>query len=105
MAAYCVVFVTAPAGHSAKSIAEKIVRSRLAACANSVPAVSSIYWWKGRVESAEESLLIIKTRRSLLAKLTAFIKKIHPYDVPEVIALPILKGNAPYLRWIRQETR
>ncbi len=102
---FCVAYVTAPAGKKAVQIANKIVSTRLAACVNIVPAVRSIYWWKGKKASDKESLLIIKTRKALLKKLVQLVQRIHPYTVPEIIALPIQEGNRSYLQWLNAETR
>jgi periplasmic divalent cation tolerance protein len=103
-AKFCVVYVTAPRAAAGK-IAEKVLKDRLAACVNVVPGVTSYYWWKGKREKGRESLLIIKTRRSLLSRLEARVTALHPYTVPEVISLPIVKGNRSYLAWLAQETR
>jgi periplasmic divalent cation tolerance protein len=102
---FCVVYVTAPTGKSAERLAKIVLQRRWAACVNIVPLVKSRYWWKGKIESAKEALLIIKTRESLVSKLSDGVRKIHPYNVPEVIALPILKGHQPYLAWLFDETR
>src|SRR5438874_1188591 len=88
---FCVVFITASNAKEADRISLALVKGRLAACVNAVPAVKSRYWWKGKIETARESLLIAKTRRSLVGKLTKKVKAIHSYSVPEVIALPIVK--------------
>ena len=90
---------------SADSIADAILQDRLAACVNILPEVKSKYWWKGKLNTDSESLLIVKTRDDLVEKLTAKIKEAHPYEVPEVIAFEIKEGNADYLRWIGEETR
>lgn len=102
--AFCVVYVTTPKGTAARRIAREILKSRLAACVNIVPSVESHYWWEGKIQRGGESLLIIKTRRSLLPRLEAAITAIHPYGTPEVISLPILRGNKPYLSWLHKET-
>jgi periplasmic divalent cation tolerance protein len=100
MSSYVVVFVTVSSAGEARKIAEALVRERLAACVNEVPGVRSIYRWKGKVESAGERLLLIKTARRRLPALTKRVRALHSYTVPEVIALPILSGNADYLSWI-----
>jgi periplasmic divalent cation tolerance protein len=105
MTDYCVGFITAPKGAAAKKIAREIVRNKLAACVNVVPAIQSIYCWKGKIDEAGESLLIVKTKRICIKKLTAFVAGIHPYDVPEIIFLPIQAGHKPYLSWIKNETK
>lgn len=101
-----VVLVNAPP-EKAEEIARAVVERRLAACVNVVPRVRSIYRWEGKIEEADESTLVMKTRRSLVPELTAAVKSLHPYDVPEIIALPVAsdRGNAEYLRWVVGETR
>ena len=89
---------------SADSIADAILKDRLAACVNIIPGVKSKYWWKGQLSADSESLLIMKTRADLVTALTARIKEVHPYEVPEIIAFEIKEGNADYLRWIAEET-
>ncbi len=101
---YSVVFVTAPRGKAALKLANSVVRSRTAACVNVLPGIKSIYWWKGKIENSAESLLVIKTRRTMLKNLFKVVKSNHPYSVPEIIAMPISVGYQPYLRWIKSET-
>lgn len=90
----------------AEAIARAVLEARLAACVNVIPQVRSLYLWKGAIESETEATLLIKTRASLLARLTEAIKASHPYDVPEVIALSVApeEGNADYLAWLLAET-
>jgi periplasmic divalent cation tolerance protein len=96
-----VVMVTCSSPAEAKRIARAVVEARLAACVNIVPgAVTSIYRWQGRVETARERLLLIKTSRKCLAKLRAAVEQLHSYDVPEFIALPIAAGSRKYLKWM-----
>jgi periplasmic divalent cation tolerance protein len=98
-----VVLVTCSSSAEAKRIARAVVAARLAACVNILPgAVTSIYRWKGKVQSARERLLLIKTSRKRLAKLRATIKRLHSYDVPEFIALPIAAGSPAYLAWLQE---
>lgn len=98
----CVVLVTCATEREAKRIARAVVERRLAACVNIFPgAVLSIYRWKGKVESAREKLLIIKTSRARLAKLQTEVERLHSYDVPEFIALPIVAGARAYLDWLQ----
>lgn len=99
-----VVFVTASGPEEAERIGRALVEERLAACANLIPSISSTYWWKGKIEEASEALLVVKTRQDLLERLTARVRALHSYTVPEVIALPILGGNPDYLRWIDEST-
>ncbi len=102
---YCVLLVTVPDREAGQRIAEAVVEERLAACVNRVPGLSSIYRWQGRVERAAEELLLIKTRRALTDAATERIRALHPYSVPEIIALPIVAGSQAYLDWIGQETK
>ncbi len=95
------VLVTCASVAEAKRIARAVVEQRLAACVNILPgAVTSIYRWKGKVESARERLLLIKTSRKRLAKLQATVEQLHSYEVPEFIALPIAAGSRGYLGWL-----
>jgi len=101
-----VVLVTCANAAEARRIARAVVDSRLAACANILPdAVSSIYRWKGKVETAKERLVLIKTSRKRLAKLQAAVEQIHSYDVPEFIALPIAAGSRAYLSWLDENLK
>jgi len=98
-----VIMVTAGTDEEARKIASRLLGQRKAACVNIVTGVSSFFWWQGQLDSAQESLLIIKTRASLLSEVVALVKEIHRYDVPEIIALPIIGGNQDYLDWINAE--
>jgi periplasmic divalent cation tolerance protein len=98
-----VVLVTCPDEASAGSIARALVEERLAACVNVTAEVRSIYRWRGSVEEARERLLIVKARADRLDALAARMTELHPYDVPEVLALPVGRGLAPYLDWLRSE--
>ncbi|MBM4155574.1 MAG: divalent-cation tolerance protein CutA [Lentisphaerae bacterium] len=97
------VYVTAPDRATARRIACRVVDARLAACANLLPAIESVYWWNGRVEHGAETAMMLKTRASLVPRLTAEILRLHPYECPCVVALPILGGNPAFLRWIDAE--
>jgi len=101
-----VVLVTCGSAKDARRIARAVVQQRMAACANIVATpVQSVYRWKGRVESAKEFLLIIKTTQARFAKLKAEVKRLHSYDVPEIIALPIAAGGIDYLNWISESVK
>jgi periplasmic divalent cation tolerance protein len=95
------VVVTAPGGDGER-IARVLVEEGLAACVNIVPSVRSIYRWEGKVEDESESLLVIKTVAGALEGLKTRIRQIHPYEAPELIALPIVEGLEGYLEWIRR---
>jgi Uncharacterized protein involved in tolerance to divalent cations len=98
------VYVTAPNQAEAESLARMAVEGRLAACANILPGMRSLYWWQGRLEQAEEAVLILKTTEALVPALTEALTKAHSYDCPCVVALPIAAGNPDFLRWIEDET-
>ena len=97
---YIVVFVTAKDKQQAQKIADGLLKARLIACANIIRDVQSFFWWQGKVDQAGEVLLIIKTKKVLFKKVVLKVKALHSYDVPEVIALPIVGGNFDYLKWI-----
>lgn len=94
------VLVTTPGRSVSERLSKGLVREKLAACVNRVPGLHSRYWWKGKVETAREELLLIKTRQDRLAALTRWVRQNHPYAVCEVISLPIAGGNRAYLDWI-----
>ena len=101
-----VVLVTCGSRAEARKIARLVVAAKLAACANLVSApVESVYRWKGKVESAKEFLLVMKTTRARFAALREAVLKAHRYDVPEIIALPIAAGSAKYLAWIAESVK
>ena len=87
----------------AHKIAEALLTQRKAACVNILPRVSSLFWWQDKMDSARESLLIVKTRASILHEIVVLVREIHSYDIPEIIALPIVGGNQDYLEWIGKE--
>ncbi len=89
---------------AAQSMARALVGAKLAACVNILPAVQSIYRWQGAVEEAQEVTLLIKTTQTRFAQLQQAIVAAHPYEVPEVIALPVADGHPPYLHWVETET-
>jgi periplasmic divalent cation tolerance protein len=99
-----VVLVTAPP-RAARRLARALVARRVAACVNLVPRVRRVYRWKGRVEEAPETLLVVKTTAARVRSLLAAVEELHPYSVPEGIALPVVAGLAPYLRWVGAATR
>ena len=102
---HIVTLCTVPDRESGERIAQALVDEHLAACVNLVPGLSSTYRWKGKVEKAEECLLIIKTGVSRFDVLKRRIAALHPYELPEIIALPIIHGSAEYLRWITESTK
>ena len=98
------VLTTCGSEEEAAGIARALLDSRLAACVNLLPRVRSLYRWEGKVEDAAETLLLIKTRAALLDALTAEVRRLHSYELPEIIALPVAAGLPPYLAWIVAET-
>jgi len=100
---YIVVLITVKDSEEAQKIANSLLKRRQAACVNIVPEVNSHFWWKDKLDSARESLLIVKTKESLLPELIKSVKKIHSYSIPEIIALPIVGGSQDYLEWIDSE--
>lgn len=102
---YVVLLITTATVEEAQRISKVLLEQRKIACVNIVPRVSSFFWWQDKLDSAEESLLIVKTKASLLNEIVPLVKEIHSYDIPELIALPIIGGNQDYLEWIRKEVR
>lgn len=100
-----VVLITAPSRDVGRQIADTLVLKKLAACVNVISPINSLYVWEGQACDDEEVLLIVKSRAELFEKeLIPVVKAIHPYDVPEIIALPVVMGDQGYLNWIREET-
>jgi periplasmic divalent cation tolerance protein len=98
-----VVLSTASTAAEAEAIARRLVEERLAACVNVVTGVKSFYRWKGKIEKSPEWLLVIKSSRGRFEELRAALEKLHSYDVPEVIALPVVEGTKNYLHWMEGE--
>lgn len=100
-----VVLSTCGSAEEAEKIATTLVEAQVAACVNIVPGMRSIYGWKGAVERATEWMLLIKTRRELFARVEEEMRKLHSYQVPELIALPVVEGSESYLAWIDGEVK
>ena len=96
-----VILITAKNVREANNIANKLVESKLIACANVIRGIQSIFRWQGKIDKAHETLLILKSKKSCLPKIIKMVKKYHSYDVPEIIALPITDGSKDYLQWIK----
>jgi periplasmic divalent cation tolerance protein len=105
MTEYVQVITTTETKDQAQRIAQVVVEKRLAACAQIVGPISSTYWWKGKIETAGEWLCLMKSRNDLFTDLEQAIREIHPYEVPEIIAMPIAAGSAGYLKWLGEELR
>jgi|GEM_PF-81570 len=103
MQEFIVVYVTTGSPQESENIARTLVDEQLAACVNRTGPVQSVYRWQGQVEQSQEELLIIKTRRDLFAALARRIRQLHSYAVPEIIGVPVLEGDADYLRWLREQ--
>lgn len=102
---YIIVFVTVSNKKEASRIARQLVKNRLAACVNIIEKIDSFFWWQGKVDRAKEALLIIKSKKEKLAKIIKVVKSLHGYEVPEIIALPIIGGEKNYLKWLDDSIR
>jgi periplasmic divalent cation tolerance protein len=100
-----VALITAWSDDEANKIAEALVKQRKAACVNILPGVRSVFWWQGSIDSEQELLLIAKTKKSKVEQIVSLVKKLHSYDTPEIIALPITGGSLDYLDWIDREVQ
>jgi periplasmic divalent cation tolerance protein len=96
-----VVFITAPSGEEATRLAEMLVGAHLAACVQILPEMESVYRWQGKIERQSEILLLVKTSRAKFEDLEREVRALHSYDTPEIVAVPIVMGSAPYLDWLR----
>ncbi len=102
---YIVIFVTCANREEGEKISHSLVEKKLVACVNLIPEITSRYWWQEKIEVSSETLLIIKTKKSLFKQIVAEVKKLHSYTVPEIIALPIIDGNKNYLDWIKDSLK
>lgn len=102
---YIQVFTTTEKKEDAEVIAKALMERRLAGCVQIIGPITSTYWWKGRVETAKEWLCIIKSKKSLFEMLEKAIKETHPYETPEIIAIPIVVGGKDYLKWLSGELK
>ena len=98
---FVIVLSTLPNVSKARRISKLILQKKLAACINILGPAESLFWWQGEIDRTKEHLLLIKTKASHFSSLRSLLEKYHPYSVPEIIALPIRKGNGPYLNWLR----
>lgn len=102
---YVLVYITTSNSKEAKRIGEEVVKKRLAACANIIESISSIYMWKKKLQKDREAVLILKTKKEKVGRIISAVKKIHSYENPAIFALPILQGSREYLKWIGSEVK
>ena len=102
---YIIIYVTCPSEAEARRIAERLLREKAIACANILNGVRSLFRWKGRIDRARESLLVMKTAKGSFNKVRTVVKKLHSYEVPEIVAVPIEACDGDYLRWIRESVK
>jgi len=102
---YLLVLTTCSSEEEAGKIATALVSEKAAACCNIIGGIRSLYFWLGKLEDDKEVLLLIKTTSALFSRLREIIAKLHSYDVPEIIAIPIVEGSESYLKWISEQTR
>jgi periplasmic divalent cation tolerance protein len=105
MSDYILVFVTTASAQEAEQLGKTLVEKRLAACGNIVQDIHSVFWWKETIETEQEALLILKSRAELFPTIINEVKSLHSYEVPEIIAIPIISGSEDYLKWIYEETQ
>jgi periplasmic divalent cation tolerance protein len=102
---FVIIFVTCASNNEAQKIAAALLKKRLVACGNIVGGVRSKFWWKGKIDSTKETLLILKAKSANFKAVEKKVKRIHSYDVPEIIAIPIVAGSSDYLNWIKDNIR
>jgi len=100
-----IIFVTCANKEEAAKISQALVKDGLAACVNIIAGIESVFWWEEKVQTAEEVLLIAKSQKPKLDKIIALVKSMHSYQVPEIIAVPVIGGYQPYLDWINDSIR
>jgi periplasmic divalent cation tolerance protein len=105
MAKSVIIFMTGPSASVLRKIGLQLVKERLAACVNVIPKVESIFYWEGRLCREREALMVVKSTAVRFQKLMKRTKQLHPYTVPEIIAMPIVKGSADYMKWVQKMTR
>ena len=102
---FVVIFITTSTKKEAKKISNNLLKEKLVSCVNIIKGVNSHFWWKGKIESANEVLLIAKTESRFFNDIVKIVKTLHSYEVPEIIALPIIDGNKDYLNWISKSIK
>ncbi len=102
---FIIVYICCASRKEAAALAGLLLGKKLVACANIIPGIDSRFWWKGRIEKAGEALLIMKTRIKNFKEMEKEAKRVHSYDVPEIIALPLIAGSKDYLNWIKKSVK
>jgi len=102
---YIIAITTTPSKNEAEKIAKTLLEERLIACANIIGPVQSLFWWQGKIDEAQEHLILMKTRKDLFSKLSEKVKALHSYQIPEIIAVPIVEGFKPYMEWLESSLR
>jgi periplasmic divalent cation tolerance protein len=102
---YIQIFTTIENKEDAEKIAKSLIEKRLAGCIQIIGPISSIYWWKNKIETSQEWLCIIKSKKKLYEEIEKSIKEIHPYEIPEIIAMQIISGSKDYLKWLDNELK
>ena len=97
---HIIILITAKDTKQARTIANGLLQDKLIACANIIAGVQSLFWWQGKIDSAKEALLVLKTKKILFKRVAAKVRALHSYQTPEIIALSIIDGNRDYLQWI-----
>ncbi len=105
MSDYIVIYITTGSIREAKKIGRTLVEEKLVACSNIISPIHSIYSWQGKICNDKEALMILKTQKKLFKQIVNRVEDLHSYDVPEVIAIPIIEGDSKYLSWINKETK
>ena len=99
-----IALTTVPTDLDVDELVRKLLKRRLVACANVLPPMRSVYWWKGTMETAEERQVVFKTRQGCVENLEEALRELHPFEVPEFLVIPVFGGSEAYLRWVRVET-
>jgi periplasmic divalent cation tolerance protein len=97
---YTIIFITASSKKEAQVIAKALLKNKLVACVNIIDRIESLFWWQGKIDQAKETILVVKSRKEKLEKIIKRVRSLHSYEVPEIIALPLIGGYKPYLDWI-----
>ncbi len=102
---FIVIYITTGSVNEAKKIGRALVEEKLVACSNVISPIRSIYSWQGKICDDKEAMMILKTRKTHFKQIVKRVEKLHSYDVPEIIAMPIIEGSSKYLSWINEETK